>query len=86
MIPVGLKSIDLKSTGIILFDRRPNRIWRDKIWHRTETYNGQKIEIWGMQKLKIDSSSVRHYFRMIGYQLVIMTFIDEEENKRVYPM
>ena len=27
---------------------RPNRIWRDKIWHRTETYNGQKIEIWGM--------------------------------------
>lgn len=48
MIPVGLKSIDLKSTGIILFDRRPNRIWRDKIWHRTETYNGQKIEIWGM--------------------------------------
>ena len=32
----------------ILFDRRPNRAWRDKIWHRTEVYNGRKIEVWGM--------------------------------------
>lgn len=32
----------------ILFDRRPNRPWRDKIWHRTEIYNGQKIMVWGM--------------------------------------
>ncbi len=32
----------------ILFDRRPGRSWDDKIWHRTETYNGRKIEIWGM--------------------------------------
>jgi len=32
----------------IVFDRRPNRAWRDKIWHRTETYDGRKIEVWGM--------------------------------------
>lgn len=32
----------------ILFDRRPNRSWDEKIWHRTEMYNGRKIEIWGM--------------------------------------
>ena len=32
----------------ILVDRRPNRSWDEKIWHRTELYNGQKIEIWGM--------------------------------------
>ena len=32
----------------ILFDRRPNRAWRDKIWHRTEIYKGRKIEVWGM--------------------------------------
>jgi len=32
----------------ILFDRRPNRAWDDKIWHRTAEYDGRKIEIWGM--------------------------------------
>ena len=32
----------------ILFDRRPERSWDDKIWHRTEIYNGRKIEVWGM--------------------------------------
>ena len=32
----------------ILFDRRPNRPWEEKIWHRTEEYNGRKIEVWGM--------------------------------------
>lgn len=32
----------------IVFDRRPNRPWRDKIWHRTETYDGQEIKVWGM--------------------------------------
>lgn len=32
----------------ILFDRRPNRPWDEKIWHRTEHYNGKKIEVWGM--------------------------------------
>ena len=32
----------------IVFDRRPNRSWRDKIWHRTETYDGRKIVVWGM--------------------------------------
>ena len=32
----------------ILFDRRPGRAWDDKIWHRTENYQGKKIEVWGM--------------------------------------
>ena len=32
----------------ILFDRRPNRSWEEKIWHRTEHYNGRTIEVWGM--------------------------------------
>ena len=32
----------------ILFDRRPDRPWDDKIWHRTEHYNGRTIEVWGM--------------------------------------
>ena len=32
----------------ILFDRRPDRPWDDKIWHRTEYYNGRTIEVWGM--------------------------------------
>ena len=32
----------------ILFDRRPGRPWDEKIWHRTEHYNGRVIEVWGM--------------------------------------
>ena len=32
----------------ILFDRRPNRPWEEKIWHRTEQYKGREIMIWGM--------------------------------------
>lgn len=32
----------------ILFDRRPDRAWDDKIWHRTESYNGREITVWGM--------------------------------------
>ena len=32
----------------ILFDRRPNRSWDEKIWHRMENYNGRKIMVWGM--------------------------------------
>ena len=32
----------------ILFDRRPGRPWEEKIWHRTEQYNGRTIEVWGM--------------------------------------
>ena len=32
----------------ILFDRRPNRSWEEKIWHRTENFNGTTIEVWGM--------------------------------------
>ena len=32
----------------ILFDRRPNRSWEEKIWHRTEYFNDRTIEVWGM--------------------------------------
>lgn len=32
----------------ILFDRRPGRSWEEKIWHRTEMYQGKEIEVWGM--------------------------------------
>ena len=32
----------------ILFDRRPNRSWDEKIWHRMEEYKGRKIMVWGM--------------------------------------
>ena len=32
----------------ILFDRRPDRSWDEKIWHRTEQYNGRTITVWAM--------------------------------------
>lgn len=32
----------------ILFDRRPNRSWDEKIWHRMKEYKGRKIMVWGM--------------------------------------
>ena len=32
----------------ILFDRRPGRTWEEKLWHRTEQYEGRTIQVWGM--------------------------------------
>lgn len=32
----------------ILFDRRPGLSWEEKLWHRTEIYQGRRIEVWGM--------------------------------------
>lgn len=32
----------------ILFDRRPGRSWEEKLWHRSEIYQGRRIEVWGM--------------------------------------
>lgn len=32
----------------ILFDRRSGIPWDEKIWHRTETFGGRTIEVWGM--------------------------------------
>lgn len=32
----------------ILFDRRQGRSWEEKLWHRTEIYQGRQIEVWGM--------------------------------------
>ena len=32
----------------ILFDRRPGRPWEEKLWHRTEQYEGREIMVWGM--------------------------------------
>lgn len=35
-------------THLLLFDRAPDRAWDDKIFHRTETYQGMMIQVWGM--------------------------------------
>lgn len=32
----------------ILFNRDKGVSWEDKIWHRTESFGGRKIWIWGM--------------------------------------
>lgn len=32
----------------ILFDRTPGKPWEEKLWHRTEEYDGRSIEVWGM--------------------------------------
>lgn len=32
----------------IIFDRSNAKPWEDRIFHRTESYNGYKIEVWGM--------------------------------------
>ena len=32
----------------VLFDRRPNRSWEDKIFHDVRTYREQTIDVWGM--------------------------------------
>jgi len=33
---------------LIIFDRRPKKKWKEKIFRRTETYEGKKIDVWGM--------------------------------------
>lgn len=33
---------------LIVFDRRPERTWEEKIFQRTETYNDTPIQVWGM--------------------------------------
>jgi hypothetical protein len=33
---------------LIIFDRRPDVVWDDKIWHRTEEHNGCTLGVWGM--------------------------------------
>ena len=32
---------------LVLFDR-DNKLWKDKVFRRSETFNGAPIEIWGM--------------------------------------
>lgn len=32
----------------ILFDRTKGKSWEEKLWHRTEYYEGRRIEVWGM--------------------------------------
>ncbi|MCI5146782.1 MAG: ATP-binding protein, partial [Candidatus Electrothrix sp. AR3] len=31
----------------ILFDRNPDRAWDKKIWHRSDQYGRQQVEVWG---------------------------------------
>jgi hypothetical protein len=33
---------------LIIFDRRPNIPWEDKIWQRQECWQGHEIGVWGM--------------------------------------
>jgi hypothetical protein len=33
---------------LVIFDRDENKTWDDKIFHKTDTYNGYSINIWGM--------------------------------------
>jgi len=33
---------------LIIFDRRPKKKWKEKIFRKTETYEGKKIDVWGM--------------------------------------
>jgi len=33
---------------LILFDRRPDRAWAEKIWRRAESYRGRPITVWGV--------------------------------------
>ncbi len=33
---------------LIIFDRRENRTWDERIFHRDETFEGCSIEVWGM--------------------------------------
>jgi hypothetical protein len=33
---------------LIIFDRTPDKPWSEKIWRRTEQFNGMTITVWGM--------------------------------------
>lgn len=33
---------------LIIFDRTPDKVWGEKIWQRTEQFNGMTITVWGM--------------------------------------
>jgi hypothetical protein len=33
---------------LIIFDRTPDKPWSEKIWRRTESFNGMTITAWGM--------------------------------------
>lgn len=39
---------DVKEGHFILFNRDKEMTWEEKIWHRTETYGGYDITVWGM--------------------------------------
>ena len=32
----------------IIFDRKGDKTWDERLWHRTEHYNGRDIMVWGM--------------------------------------
>ena len=32
----------------IIFDRKGEKTWDERLWHRTEHYNGRDIMVWGM--------------------------------------
>ena len=36
---------------LVIFDREEDDLWEKKIFKREETYKGQEIKVWGMQKI-----------------------------------
>ncbi len=39
---------DTTEGHLVIFDRTPNKPWSEKVFQRTEAYNGTTIEVWGM--------------------------------------
>ncbi len=33
---------------LVISDRSANKSWEEKLYHRTENYQGRVIEVWGM--------------------------------------
>jgi hypothetical protein len=41
-----LKSLNI--SGIIIFDRTPEKKWEEKTFRKSGKYEGKTIEVWGM--------------------------------------
>jgi hypothetical protein len=41
------RRVGADDTHLVVFDRNPNTPWDQKIWHRTQNYDGATVTIWG---------------------------------------
>ncbi len=41
------RQVGAAESHLVIFDRRPEIPWNDKIWHRVEKYHEQVVEVWG---------------------------------------